>query len=105
MYAISTFSCFFYAMVNTNRIQQQLDKLHSVEELMQFFEMDFETQFINIHGDKLVKRFAGNVIISKPEDWFDYRRCLKNAYCRIQRSLLPKGGRSACRGCSSCERR
>lgn len=92
-------------MTHSNKIQQQLDEIKSVEALMRFFEMDFETQFINVYGDKLVQRFAGNVIISKPKDWFDYRRCLKNAYCRIQRSLLPKGGRAACRGCTSCERR
>lgn len=86
-------------------IKQQLGEINSVDELMQFFEMDVESQFIKKHGDKLVKHFMGNVIIRKPEDWFDYRRCLKNAYCRMQRSLLPKGGRTACRGCSSCERR
>jgi tagatose-1,6-bisphosphate aldolase non-catalytic subunit AgaZ/GatZ len=86
-------------------IQQQLGELNSAEALMRFFEMDVESQFIKQHGDKLVKQFMGNVIIRKPEDWFDYRRCLKNTYCRMQRSLLPKGGRTACRGCSSCERR
>ncbi|MEI6896863.1 MAG: nitrogen fixation protein NifW [Psychromonas sp.] len=79
--------------------------MQSIEELMVFFEIDFERQFIALHGDALIKRFRGSVIIKKPDDWFAYRRCLKNAYCRIQRSLRPKGGRSACRGCTSCERR
>ena len=98
-------------MASVNKAkQQQLKKqvyeMKSVEELMLFFEIDFESRFMNEHRSELVKRFMGNVIISKPDDWFLYRRCLKNAYCRIQRSLLPKGGgRSACRGCTSCERR
>ena len=92
-------------MATTTKIQQQLDTMQSVEELMQFFEIDYETRFLNEHGAEMVKRFAGSVIIKKPDDWFAYRRCLKNAYCRIQRSLRPKGGRSACRGCTSCERR
>ena len=92
-------------MTNANRLKQQLDGIKCAEELMRFFEIDFESRFMNEHRDELVKRFMGNVIISKPDDWFLYRRCLKNAYCRIQRSALPKGGRSACRGCTSCERR
>ena len=92
-------------MANSDNLQQKLKQVSSVEQLMQLFELDFDSQFMDEYRDELVKRYNGNVIISKPEDWFDYRRCLKNAYCRIQRSRLPKGGRSACRGCTSCERR
>ncbi len=92
-------------MTNSNKLKQLLAELQSVEELMALFEIDFESQFIDNNRSELLKRFNGNVIISKPKDWFDYRRCLKNAYCRIQRASLPKGGRSACRGCTSCERR
>jgi len=92
-------------MDNTSKIKQQLADMQSVEELMQFFEIDYESRFLNEYGAELVKRFTGSVIIKKPDDWFAYRRCLKNSYCRIQRSLRPKGGRSACRGCTSCERR
>ena len=85
--------------------KQQLDKIQSSKELMEFFEIDCDNSFLNNHHSELIKRFSGNVIIKKPEDWFAYRHCLKNAYCRIQRSLRPEGGRSACRGCTSCERR
>ena len=92
-------------MPQSKKLKQQLDEIKSAEALMLFFEIDFESRFMNEHRDELVKRFMGNVIISKPDDWFLYRRCLKNAYCRIQRSTLAKGGRSACRGCTSCERR
>lgn len=92
-------------MAITTKFQQQLDNLQSIEQAMHFFEIDFETSFLKVHGDELLKRFKGNVLLKKPDDWFSYRRCLKNAYCRIQRSLRPKGGRSACRGCTSCERR
>ncbi len=92
-------------MENINKIKQQIKNMQSVEELMQFFEIDVEPTVLTEHRHELVRRFSGNVIIAKPKDWFDYRRCLKNAYCRIQRSSLPKGGRSACRGCCSCERR
>jgi hypothetical protein len=92
-------------MVSGSDFNQKLAKIDSVHELMRFFEISCESHFLNEHGTELVKRFSGNVIIKKPDDWFSYRRCLKNAYCRIQRSLLPAGGRSACRGCTSCERR
>jgi hypothetical protein len=54
---------------------------------------------------ELVKRFNGYLILTKPEDWFAARRALKNAYCKVQRSLLDKTTRSACRGCTSCQRR
>ncbi|MEF1207953.1 nitrogen fixation protein NifW, partial [Photobacterium damselae] len=30
---------------------------------------------------------------------------LKNAYCKIQRGRLDPHTRSACRGCTSCQRR
>ncbi|MDA7746553.1 nitrogen fixation protein NifW [Psychromonas sp.] len=92
-------------MVTHTELKQQLEQLQSVVELMRFFEIDCDSQFLELHSNELLKRFNGGVIIRKPDDWFSYRRCLKNAYCRIQRSLLPKGGRSACRGCTSCERR
>lgn len=89
----------------TTVFEQKLAKIQSVNELMVFFEISCESKFLNEHGSALIKRFSGNVIIKKPTDWFSYRRCLKDAYCRIQRSLLPPGQRSACRGCTSCERR
>lgn len=102
-----TFSFFIDALIMTNltKLKQQLDGMTSTAELLRFFEIDYENHFIEAHGNELVKRFSGAVIIKKPDDWFSYRRCLKNAYCRIQRSLQPKGGRTACRGCTSCERR
>lgn len=86
-------------------IQQKLQSMNSIQELMLYFEIDAETTFLQEHGMELLKRFNGYVVLTKPQDWFDYRRCLKNAYCRIHRSLRPKGGRVACRGCLSCERR
>lgn len=92
-------------MPKIKKLKQQIDEMQSVEQLMKFFEIDYDSSFLNEHGNELIQRFSGSVIIRKPEDWFDYRYCLKNTYCRIQRSLRPKGGRSACRGCTSCERR
>jgi len=92
-------------MMPSLTLEQKLAQLSSMAELMQFFEVDCDSRFLNEQGAALKKRFIGNVLIKKPQDWFAYRRCLKNAYCRIQRSLLPTGQRSACRGCTSCERR
>ena len=92
-------------MTTTLIFKQQLADITSIDELMCFFEVGCESRFIALHGEDLMKRFSGNVIINKPNDWFSYRRCLKNAYCRIQRSLLPSDTRVACRGCTSCERR
>ena len=88
-------------------IKERLSEITDAEGLMQFLEIDYDNSFMTQHRDELLRRFHGYVILTKPEDWFDYRRCLKNAYCRIQRNLLDRGSktRSACRGCTSCERR
>jgi len=86
-------------------IKEQLATLNTVMDLMNFFEIDCEQAFIDCYGERLLKRFSGAILIKKPNDWFEYRRLLKNEYCRINRSLRPKDGRSACRGCLSCERR
>lgn len=88
-------------------IQDKLKNITSMEALLQLFEIDFDNRFIDKHRAELLKRFNGYVTLTKPQDWFDYRRCLKNAYCRIQRNNLDRSStsRSACRGCTSCERR
>ena len=88
-----------------NVFQTQLSQLSSIEEYLNFFEIGFDPSFIVEYGDLLHKKFNGNVILAKPSNWFEYRRALKNAYCKIQRGRLPAGGRAACRGCTTCERR
>lgn len=86
-------------------IQQKIASFTSIEQALDFFEIGFDSQFINQHRLELVKRFNGYLILEKPEDWFAARRALKNAYCKIQRSQLDKHTRSACRGCTTCQRR
>ena len=85
--------------------KQKLHQLSTIEEYLNFFEIGFDHSFIVEYGNRLHKRFNGNVILAKPTNWFEYRRALKNAYCKIQRGRLPSGSRSACRGCTTCERR
>jgi len=77
----------------------------AIEQALDYFEIGYDIAFINEYRTELVKRFNGNVILEKPEDWFAARRALKNAYCKIQRSRLDKNTRSACRGCTTCQRR
>ncbi|MBE3693852.1 nitrogen fixation protein NifW [Vibrio parahaemolyticus] len=76
-----------------NTIQEKIASFTCIEEALDYFEIE------------LVKRFNGYLILTKPDDWFSGRRALKNAYCKVQRSLLSKTTRSACRGCTSCQRR
>ncbi|WP_182009998.1 nitrogenase-stabilizing/protective protein NifW [Vibrio sp. B1FLJ16] len=76
-----------------------------IEEALNYFEIEFDSRFIENNRNELVKRFNGYLILTKPDDWFSARRALKNAYCKVQRSLLDKSTRSACRGCTSCQRR
>ncbi|GDY24777.1 MULTISPECIES: nitrogen fixation protein NifW [unclassified Agarivorans] len=76
-----------------------------MEEALRYFEIDFDNGFIDEYRELLTKRFGGNLIMSKANDWFSARRALKNAYCKTQRERLDKHTRSACRGCTSCERR
>ncbi|WP_428774429.1 nitrogenase-stabilizing/protective protein NifW [Vibrio sp.] len=91
-------------MSHTN-IQDTIATFTSIEQALDYFEISYDSKFINEYRVPLVKRFNGNLIIAKPEDWFAARRALKNAYCKIQRSRLDKLTRQACRGCTTCERR
>nr|WP_086940449.1 nitrogenase-stabilizing/protective protein NifW [Thaumasiovibrio occultus] len=77
----------------------------SIEQALDYFDIGYDSKFIDQYRLELVKRFNGYLILEKPEDWFAARRALKNAYCKIQRSRLDKHTRSACRGCTSCQRR
>ncbi|MGF1684179.1 nitrogenase-stabilizing/protective protein NifW [Photobacterium minamisatsumaniensis] len=86
-------------------IQQTIASFTSIEQALDYFDIGFDSRFINEHRTELVKRFNGYLILEKPDDWFSGRRALKNAYCKIQRSQLDKHTRSACRGCTSCQRR
>ncbi|WP_028865347.1 nitrogenase-stabilizing/protective protein NifW [Psychromonas aquimarina] len=86
-------------------IQEQIRSFSTIEQALDFFEISFDQTFVELYRQELLKRFLGNLILSKAQDWFDGRRALKNAYCKIQRGRLDKKSRSACRGCTSCERR
>jgi hypothetical protein len=77
----------------------------TIEQALEHFEISYDAKFINEHRIELVKRFNGYLLLEKPEDWFAARRALKNAYCKIQRSRLDTNTRSACRGCTTCQRR
>ena len=91
-------------MKNEN-ILIKISSFTSIEQALDYLEIDYTRQFIDEHRTELTKRFRGNVMIAKPDDWFSARKALKNAYCRVQRSLLDKRTRQACRGCTSCQRR
>lgn len=89
----------------TDSITETLASFTSIEQALDYFEIGYDSTFIEQNRIELVKRFGGNLILQKPDDWFSARRALKNAYCKVQRSKLDKHTRSACRGCTSCERR
>ena len=88
-----------------NSLQNKLDSFTTIEEALIYFEISFDSSFIEEYGMELAKRFKGNLILGGADNWFSGRRALKNAYCKIQRGRLDKGSRSACRGCTTCERR
>ncbi len=77
----------------------------SIEQALEYFEIDYDCHFIEDYRMPLIKRFNGYLLLEKPDDWFSARRALKNAYCKVQRSRLDPHSRSACRGCTSCQRR
>ncbi|HDM8200767.1 TPA: nitrogen fixation protein NifW [Vibrio harveyi] len=91
--------------MSQNDIQAKIASFTCIEEALDYFDIGFDSRFIDKHRVELVKRFNGYLILTKPEDWFAARRALKSAYCKVQRSLLDKTTRSACRGCTSCQRR
>lgn len=91
--------------MNPSTIQQVIAQFTSIEQALEHFEIEFDSKFINEYRVPLMKRFNGNVILAKPDDWFSARRALKNAYCKIQRGRLDPHTRSACRGCTTCQRR
>ena len=88
-----------------NSLQRKLESFTTIEQALIYFEISFDNSFIEQYGRELAKRFIGNLILGKADDWFSGRRALKNAYCKIQRARLDKHTRSACRGCTTCERR
>ncbi|EHN69848.1 nitrogenase-stabilizing/protective protein NifW [Aliivibrio fischeri] len=91
--------------MNRSTIQQVIANFTSIEQALEHFEIEFDSKFINEYRVPLMKRFNGNLILAKPDDWFSARRALKNAYCKIQRGRLDPHTRSACRGCTTCQRR
>lgn len=88
-----------------NDIQQTLSKFTSVEQALQYFDIEFDRRFVEEYRVPLMKRINGYLLMEKPKDWFSARRALRNAYCKIQRGRLDPRSRSACRGCTSCLRR
>ncbi len=91
--------------MNRSTIQQVIANFTSIEQALEHFEIEFDSKFINEYRVPLMKRFNGNLILAKPDDWFSARRALKNAFCKIQRGRLDPHTRSACRGCTTCQRR
>jgi hypothetical protein len=91
--------------MNQTSIQDTIASFTSIEQALDYFDISFDKRFIEENRVQLVKRFNGYLLLDKPDDWFSGRRALKNAYCKVQRSLLDRHSRSACRGCTSCQRR
>ena len=92
-------------MMSKSEIQKTIASFTSIEQALEYFDIGFDSKFIDEYRLELTKRFNGYLILTKPDDWFSARRALKNAYCKIQRGRLDKHSRSACRGCTSCQRR
>jgi hypothetical protein len=86
-------------------IQKTIASFSAMEEVLDYFDVEFDSRFVDEFRVPLAKRFNGYLIMEKPEDWFAARRALRNAYCKIQRGRLDPHTRSACRGCTSCIRR
>lgn len=74
---------------------QKIASFERIEQALEYFEIGFDSRFIEENRTELVKRFNGYLILTKPDDWFAGRRALKNAYCKVQRSKLDKHTRSA----------
>ncbi|MDN3616905.1 MAG: nitrogenase-stabilizing/protective protein NifW [Vibrio gallaecicus] len=91
--------------MSKSEIQKTIASFTSIEQALEHFDIGFDSKFIDEYRLELTKRFNGYLILTKPDDWFSARRALKNAYCKIQRGRLDKHSRSACRGCTSCQRR
>lgn len=86
-------------------IQKIIASFTSVEQLLEHFDIGFDSKFINEYRVPLMKRCNGYLLLAKPDDWFSARRAIKNAYCKIQRGRLDPHTRSACSGCTTCIRR
>ncbi|MBY6196219.1 nitrogenase-stabilizing/protective protein NifW [Vibrio hangzhouensis] len=86
-------------------LQNKLTSFTAIEQVFEYFEVEYDSKFVDEYRLPLIKRFNGYMIMQKPDDWFAARRVLRNAYCKIQRGRLDPATRSACRGCTSCIRR
>ena len=86
-------------------IQEKIASFTCIEEALTYFDIGFDSKFINEYRTPLMKACHGYVLLAKPDDWFSARRAFKNGYCKIQRGRLDRHTRSACRGCTTCQRR
>ncbi|PJC86942.1 nitrogen fixation protein NifW [Vibrio sp. HA2012] len=91
--------------MSEKEIKKIITDFTSIEQALEYFEIDYDSRFIEDYRMPLIKRFNGYLLLEKPDNWFSARRALKNAYCKVQRSRLDPHSRSACRGCTSCQRR
>lgn len=87
------------------QIMKVIKGFESIEQALDYFEIDYDRSFIHDYSVQIIKRFNGYLLLEKPDDWFSARRALRNAYCKVQRGRLDPNSRSACRGCTSCIRR
>ncbi|QIA65942.1 nitrogen fixation protein NifW [Vibrio astriarenae] len=88
-----------------SELQNKLASIPNIEALFEYFEVDVNRQFLVQHQIEIIKRFNGYLLLQKPQDWFEARRALRGAFCKIHRGQLDTHTRSACRGCTSCLRR
>ncbi|KLV05547.1 hypothetical protein ABT56_11310 [Photobacterium aquae] len=86
-------------------IQQIIASFTSIEQAFEYFDIGFDSRFVEEYRTQLMKRCYGYVLLAKPDDWFSARRAFKNGYCKVQRGRLDPYSRSACRGCTTCQRR
>ncbi len=91
--------------MSPNDIQTKIASFSRIEQALDYFDIGYDSKFIAENRLALFKTFNGYLILRPPQDWFEARRALKNAYCKIQRSRLDKTTRQACRGCTTCQRR
>ncbi|MBB1314810.1 nitrogenase-stabilizing/protective protein NifW [Aliivibrio sp. SR45-2] len=91
--------------MSQEEIQKTIASFTCIEQALEHFDIGFDSRFIDDNRIQLMKRFNGYLLLAKPDDWFSARRALKNAYCKVLRSYLSKHTRSACRGCTTCQRR
>ena len=66
--------------MTTTTLQQELSEMTSAEDFLDYFEIAFDLQVVEVNRLHILKRFHDYLLQTNALDRADYARCLHRAY-------------------------